>query len=145
MLERTGGLSALWAGIRRAGDDRAWALVKTFWSGLVANGPAQERVLPYVDCPACAAAALHLVVFALLILSSASSASSRCLRTFFPTSTFPVITVVWGYSGLSAQEMSTRIIYNAERSMTTTVNDIDHIESQSLNGVGIIKSSFIRT
>jgi len=52
------------------------------------------------------------------------------------------VTVVWQYAGLSAQEMSTRIVFNSERGMTTTVNDIEHIESQSLNGISIIKIFF---
>ena len=60
----------------------------------------------------------------------------------FPNIDIPVVTVVWNYNGLSAQEMSTRIVVNSERGMTTTVNDIEHIESQSLNGVGIIKIFF---
>jgi multidrug efflux pump subunit AcrB len=42
--------------------------------------------------------------------------------------------IVWNYGGLSADEMSTRIVYTVERSLTTTVNDIEHIESQSLSG-----------
>jgi multidrug efflux pump subunit AcrB len=60
----------------------------------------------------------------------------------FPNIDIPVVTVVWQYSGLSAQEMSTRIIYNSERGITTTVNDVEHIESQSLNGIGVIKIFF---
>jgi multidrug efflux pump subunit AcrB len=60
----------------------------------------------------------------------------------FPNIDIPVVTVVWQYTGLSAQEMSTRIVFNSERGMTTTVNDIEHIESQSLNGIGIIKIFF---
>jgi multidrug efflux pump subunit AcrB len=53
-----------------------------------------------------------------------------------------VVTVVWNFSGLSADQIANRIVTNAERGMTTTVNDIDHIESQSLVGVGIIKIFF---
>jgi multidrug efflux pump subunit AcrB len=82
------------------------------------------------------------VVFALLILIVGVFSILSMPTDIFPNIDIPVITVVWGYNGLSAQEMSTRIIYNSERSMTTTVNDIDHIESQSLNGTGIIKIFF---
>ena len=82
------------------------------------------------------------VVFALLILIVGVFSILSMPTDIFPNIDIPVITVVWGYNGLSAQEMSTRIIYNSERGMTTTVNDIDHIESQSLNGVGIIKIFF---
>ena len=52
------------------------------------------------------------------------------------------MTVVWNFSGLSAQEMSTRIAFNSERGMTTAVSDIEHIESQSLNGIAVIKIFF---
>jgi len=52
------------------------------------------------------------------------------------------VTVVWNFNGLSAPEMANRIVTNSERGMTTTVNDIEHIESQSLNGIGLIKIFF---
>ncbi len=50
--------------------------------------------------------------------------------------------MVWQYQGLSADQMANRIVFNSERGLTVTVNDIDHIESQSLVGVGIIKIFF---
>jgi multidrug efflux pump subunit AcrB len=50
--------------------------------------------------------------------------------------------VIWGYTGLSAQEMASRIVTPSERVMTSTVNDIEHVESQSLNSTGIIKIFF---
>jgi multidrug efflux pump subunit AcrB len=53
-----------------------------------------------------------------------------------------VIAVVWQYQGLPANEMAGRIIYYYERTLTSTVNDIEHIESQSLNGVGVVKIFF---
>ena len=53
-----------------------------------------------------------------------------------------MVTVVWNYTGLSAEQMADRMVYSSERGMTTTVNDIEHIESQSLNGVGLIKIFF---
>ena len=81
-------------------------------------------------------------VFALLILILGVFSIESMPTDIFPNIDIPVVTVVWQYSGLSAQEMSTRIIVNSERGMTTTVNDIEHIESQSLNGIGIIKIFF---
>jgi multidrug efflux pump subunit AcrB len=60
----------------------------------------------------------------------------------FPNIDIPVVTVVWNYQGLSPQEMANRIVSNSERGMTTTVSDIEHIESQSLNGVAVIKIFF---
>src|SRR6185436_12840035 len=54
----------------------------------------------------------------------------------------PVISVVWNYTGLSPEEMEKRIVTNYERALTTTVNDIEHIESQSLAGVSVVKIFF---
>jgi multidrug efflux pump subunit AcrB len=81
-------------------------------------------------------------VFALLILILGVYSILSMPTDIFPNIDIPVVTVVWGYNGLSAQEMATRIVFNAERGMTTTVNDIEHIESQSLNGIAIIKIFF---
>ena len=64
------------------------------------------------------------------------------LRTptdIFPSIDIPVVSVIWQYAGLSSQEIEQRILYNHERSLSATVNDIEHIESTSYNGVGIIK------
>jgi multidrug efflux pump subunit AcrB len=81
-------------------------------------------------------------VFALLILILGGYSIVSMPTDIFPNIDIPVVTVVWNYTGLSAQEMSTRIIFNSERGVTTTVSDVEHIESQSLNGVGIIKIFF---
>jgi multidrug efflux pump subunit AcrB len=81
-------------------------------------------------------------VFALLILILGAYSIVSMPTDIFPNIDIPVVTVVWNYTGLSAQEMSTRIIFNSERGVTTTVSDVEHIESQSLNGVGIIKIFF---
>jgi len=81
-------------------------------------------------------------VFAFLILLLGVFSINSMPTDIFPNIDIPVVTVVWQYTGLSAQEMSTRIVFNSERGMTTTVNDIEHIESQSLNGIAIIKIFF---
>ena len=81
-------------------------------------------------------------VFALLILILGAFSIGTMPTDIFPNINIPIVTVVWNYTGLSAQEMSTRIVFNSERGMTTTVNDIEHIESQSLNGIGLIKIFF---
>jgi len=81
-------------------------------------------------------------VFAFLILLLGVFSITSMPTDIFPNIDIPVVTVVWQYAGLSAQEMSTRIVFNSERGMTTTVNDIEHIESQSLNGIAIIKIFF---
>ena len=82
------------------------------------------------------------VVFAFLILILGIFSSHEMPTDIFPNIDIPVVTVVWSYAGLSADQIANRIVTNAERGMTTTVNDIDHIESQSLVGVGIIKVFF---
>ena len=82
------------------------------------------------------------VVFALLILILGVFSILTMPTDIFPNIDIPVVTVVWNFTGLSAQEMSNRIVTNSERGMTTTVNDIEHIESQSLNGLAIIKIFF---
>jgi multidrug efflux pump subunit AcrB len=67
------------------------------------------------------------------------------LRTpvdIFPNINIPVVSVVWNYAGLSPEQLSDRIVVPFERNMTTTVNDIEHTESQTLNGVSVIKVYF---
>ena len=82
------------------------------------------------------------IVFALLILILGVFSIVSMPVDIFPNIDIPVVTVVWHFTGLSAEQMADRIVTNAERGMTVTVNDIDHIESQSLVGVGIIKVFF---
>ncbi len=78
-------------------------------------------------------------VFALLILILGVFSILSMPTDIFPNIDIPVVTVVWNFTGLPAQDMADRIVTNAERGMTVSVNDIEHIESQSLNGVGVIK------
>ena len=82
------------------------------------------------------------IVMALLILLSTPLVLSKMATDIFPEINIPVISIIWNYNGLSAQEMGQRITAVNERSLTTTVNDIEHIESQSLAGVAIIKIYF---
>ena len=81
-------------------------------------------------------------VFAFLILLLGVFSIVQMPTDIFPNIDIPVVTVVWNYAGLSADQMSTRITFNVERGMTTAVSDIEHIESQSLNGVAVIKVFF---
>ncbi len=81
-------------------------------------------------------------VFALLILILGVFSIESMPTDIFPDIDIPVVTVVWNFSGMSADQIANRIVTNSERGMTTTVNDIDHIESQSLVGVGLIKVFF---
>jgi multidrug efflux pump subunit AcrB len=79
---------------------------------------------------------------ALLILLATPLVLLKMPTDIFPEINIPVISIVWNYTGLSAQEMGLRITAVNERSLTTTVNDIEHIESQSLNGISVIKIFF---
>jgi CzcA family heavy metal efflux pump len=82
------------------------------------------------------------VVASILILILGVVSISRTPVDIFPNIDIPVISVLWTYTGLSPEEMSDRIVYNYERSLTTTVNNIEHIESQSLNGRAVVKIFF---
>jgi multidrug efflux pump subunit AcrB len=82
------------------------------------------------------------VVVALLILILGVFSILQMPTDIFPNIDIPVVTVVWQYNGLSAEEMANRIVSPSERTMTVSVSDIEHIESQSLNGIGMIKLFF---
>src|SRR5216684_9086591 len=79
------------------------------------------------------------VVGALVLLLLTPLVLLRTPTDIFPEINIPVISVVWQYAGLNATEIEQRLIYLHERSLTATVNDIEHIESNSYNGVGVIK------
>ena len=82
------------------------------------------------------------VVLAILILLSGGVAWETTPTDIFPDIRIPVIAAIWTYNGLPPQEMAGRIVGYYERSLPSTVNDIEHIESQSLNGVGVVKIFF---
>jgi CzcA family heavy metal efflux pump len=82
------------------------------------------------------------VVMALLILILSPIVIDRTPTDIFPNIDIPVISVVWNYQGLSPQDMANRITTVTERGLTTLVNDIEHIESQSLNGIAVVKIFF---
>ena len=82
------------------------------------------------------------VVMALLILILTPVVILRTPTDIFPDINIPVISIVWNYQGLSPKDMSDRITSQTERGLTTLVNDIEHIESQSLNGVAVVKIFF---
>jgi multidrug efflux pump subunit AcrB len=82
------------------------------------------------------------IVLALLLLIIGPLAIQRTPVDIFPSIDIPVVSVIWRYSGLSAEEMDGRLVASFERAMTSTVNDIEHIESQVSNGVGVVKVFF---
>lgn len=82
------------------------------------------------------------VVMALVILILTPITLLRTPTDIFPDIDIPVVSVVWFYTGMSPEDMANRIVANSERGITTTVNDIEHMESQSVYGLGIIKVFF---
>ena len=82
------------------------------------------------------------VVMAVLIAILGVAAIITMPVDIFPYIDIPVVSVVWNYNGLSPEEMEKRMVTFFERAMTTTVNDIEHIESQSYTGVSVIRVYF---
>ncbi|WP_186038526.1 efflux RND transporter permease subunit [Burkholderia gladioli] len=82
------------------------------------------------------------VVLAILILIIGPLAALRTPTDIFPNIRIPVIAVIWQYTGLSPDQMAGRISSPFERTLTTTVNDVEHIEAQSITGFGVIKIFF---
>lgn len=82
------------------------------------------------------------VVLALLILLTGGLAAFRTPVDIFPDIRIPVIATVWQYTGLPPDEMAGRMVTPFERVLTTTVNDIQHIEANSYNGIGVVKIFF---
>ena len=81
-------------------------------------------------------------VMAILILLVGVITITRMSTDIFPSINIPVVSVIWSYPGVAPEEMEKRFVTVCERAMTTTVNDIEHIESQSYNGVAVIKVYF---
>ena len=82
------------------------------------------------------------IVLALLIFMLGPLVYVNMRTDVFPDINVPVVSAVWTYNGMAPNDLSSRIITYYERQLTTTVNDIEHIESQSLNGVAVIKIFF---
>jgi len=82
------------------------------------------------------------VVLSLLLFFLGPVVIERTPVDIFPDIDIPVVSVIWQYAGLSPQQLSDRITVQFERSLTTTVNDIEHTESQTLNGIAVIKVYF---
>src|SRR6202521_1391202 len=82
------------------------------------------------------------VVVALLIAVLGAVSIYRMSTDIFPEINIPVVSVVWQYTGMPADQIETRIVLVNERVLTASVNGIEHIESQSLDGVGVIRIYF---
>src|ERR1700679_3409469 len=82
------------------------------------------------------------VVAALLLVIVTPFILIRTPVDIFPAINIPVVSIIWQYTGLDAKQMEQRIVFVNERALTVAVNDIDHIESTSYNGIGVIKLYF---
>jgi multidrug efflux pump subunit AcrB len=82
------------------------------------------------------------VVLAILILIFGGRAALSTPTDIFPNIGIPVVAAVWTYNGLTPEDMSGRVVYYYERALTTTVSNIEHIDSESLYGRGIVKIYF---
>src|SRR5277367_1251962 len=82
------------------------------------------------------------IVMALVIILMTAVVLPRTPTDIFPEINIPVISLVWTYTGLQPQEMEQRITSNVESGITVLVNDVEHIESQSLGGIAVVKIFF---
>lgn len=82
------------------------------------------------------------VVLAILILIMGTLAALHTPTDIFPNINIPVVSIIWSFNGLQPQDMADRIVSVTERSLTTTVDNIEHIESQSLYGIAVVKVFF---
>src|SRR5205814_986880 len=83
-----------------------------------------------------------MAIAAMLIILMDILSVTRMIVDIFPTIDIPVVFVAWSYNGLSAEDMERRVVLVSERAYSTTVNGIDHIESLSIPGQGILKIYF---
>src|ERR1700686_3215611 len=82
------------------------------------------------------------IVLAIVIVLLGVFTILRTPTDIFPNIRIPVVATVWNYSGLSPEEMATRLVLFSERTAQTTVNDVEHTESQSLTGIAVVKYFF---
>jgi multidrug efflux pump subunit AcrB len=80
-----------------------------------------------------------IIVFAILIFILGGLALIRTPTDIFPNIDIPVVSIIWSYNGLVPEDMADRIVSVTERALTTTVDNIEHIESQSLYGIAVVK------
>src|SRR5256884_8698961 len=79
------------------------------------------------------------VVVSILILIMGGLAIVRTPTDIFPNINIPVVSIIWNYNGLVPEDMADRVVSITERALTTTVDNIEHIESQSLYGIAVVK------
>src|SRR5258708_2958532 len=86
--------------------------------------------------------AYTFIVMAILLVLLSPFVLLRTPTDIFPVINIPVVSIIWQFNGLSADQIEQRMVYVHERALTTTVNNIEHIESNSYDGVGVIKVFF---
>src|SRR5204863_9547077 len=82
------------------------------------------------------------VVASMLLLLLTPFVLLRTATDIFPAINIPVVSIIWGYTGLSAKDIEQRVVFAHERALTITVNNIEHIESTSYDSTGVIKVFF---
>src|SRR4051812_19229879 len=82
------------------------------------------------------------VVVALLLVLMTPFVLTRTPTDIFPAINIPVVSVIWSFTGLPANEIAQRMVFTEERALTTTVDNIEHIESTSYDSIGVIKVFF---
>ena len=92
-----------------------------------------------MDCSTCTTTALHLHGGGDTHPDHGNDRDLRTPTDILPNINIPVVSIIWNYSGLVPQEMSDRIVSVTERALTTTVDNIEHVESQSLYGIAVVK------
>ena len=80
-------------------------------------------------------------VLGILLLIGGALSTLQMAKDIFPAINIPVVGIIWTYNGLPSQEMAERITTVSERALTTSVNNIEHIESNSFNGIAVIRST----
>ncbi len=85
---------------------------------------------------------LTFIALSLLILLLGAFTLARTATDIFPSIRIPIVGIIWYYTGLPPEEMANRIVLNTERNAQTLVTDIEHTESQSLNGISVVKAFF---
>jgi multidrug efflux pump subunit AcrB len=80
-----------------------------------------------------------VAVFCFVILLLGALCTARMQKDIFPAIDIPVVIVVWNYPGLSAEDMERRVVVISERAYSTTVNGVSRIESESIDGIGMLK------
>src|ERR1700752_381246 len=85
---------------------------------------------------------ISVAVMAMLMLVLGTLSFFLMNIDIFPAINVPVVMVVWSYPGMAATDVERRMVFISERAYSTTVNGIEHIESESINGLGILKVYF---